>query len=62
MFGDKSGKAREYLVVKEGLEVKEFIRKDGEWYYFKVSSFWNGSETVKVKDGAFGWRMEKVKF
>ncbi|PGQ88338.1 hypothetical protein [Priestia megaterium] len=62
MFGDKSGKAREFLIVKKDYEVLKFIRRDGDWYYFKVSSTWNGTETVKVKEGMFGWVLEKVNF
>ncbi|MED4068585.1 hypothetical protein [Priestia megaterium] len=62
MFGDKRNKARDYLIVKKDYEVLDFIRKDGDWYYFKVSSTWNGTETVKVKEGMFGWVLEKVKF
>ncbi|MBY0077956.1 hypothetical protein H7K13_23810 [Priestia aryabhattai] len=60
MFGDKREQARDFLVVKEGLDVKEFIRKSGDWYYFKVSSTWNGTHTVKVKEGFFGWVKETV--
>lgn len=59
MFGDKKEEMRDHLNVK-GYEVREFINRDGDWYYFKVSTTWNGSHTVKVKDGFFGKEIKKV--
>lgn len=59
MFGSKQDDVKEYL-IKEGYEVKEYLRKNGDWYYFKVNTFRSGTHTVKVKDGVFGFRVEKA--
>ncbi|MGR9527629.1 hypothetical protein ACSS31_28630 (plasmid) [Priestia megaterium] len=59
MFGDKKEQMRDHLVVN-GYEVKEFISRDGDWYYFKVSTTWNGTHKVKVKDGLFGKEIKSV--
>ncbi|WP_242308579.1 hypothetical protein [Bacillus cereus group sp. BfR-BA-01524] len=50
---------KEYL-IQEGYEIKEYLRKNGDWYYFKVHTFWSGKHLVKVKDGVFGFRIEKA--
>ncbi|MEN3781443.1 hypothetical protein [Priestia megaterium] len=58
-FGDQEEEMRDHLIVK-GYEVKEFINRDGDWYYFKVSTMWNGTHTVKVKDAFFGKEIKTV--
>ncbi|KRT87093.1 MULTISPECIES: hypothetical protein [Bacillus] len=59
MFGDKKKEIQEYL-IKEGYDIKEFLKKNGDWYYFKVETFWSGVHTVKVKHGFFGYDKQKV--
>lgn len=59
MFGTKQDDIQDYL-IKKGYDIKEFLRKNGEWYYFKVQTFWSGAHTIKVKDGFFGYTIEKV--
>ncbi|QEL82840.1 hypothetical protein DN407_30935 (plasmid) [Bacillus sp. JAS24-2] len=65
MFGSKENDIKEndikeYL-IQEGYEIKEYLRKNGDWYHFKVHTFWSGTHLVKVKDGVFGFRIEKHK-
>ncbi|MEF7557405.1 hypothetical protein [Bacillus thuringiensis] len=61
MFGNKENEIKEYLIhIQEGYEIKEYLRKNGDWYYFKVHTFWSGKHLVKVKDGVFGFRIEKA--
>ncbi|WJE55823.1 hypothetical protein QRE66_30320 (plasmid) [Bacillus cereus] len=59
MFGSKQNDIQDHL-IKKGYDIKEFLRKNGEWYYFKVQTFWSGTHTIKVKDGLFGLTIEKV--
>ena len=59
MFGNTKNDIQNFL-IKDGYDIKEFLRKNGEWYYFKVSTTWSGTHTVKVKEGLFGYTKEKV--
>jgi hypothetical protein len=59
MFGSKEDDIKEYLIKKD-YEVKEYLKKNGDWYYFKVRNFWSGAHIKKVKDGLFGFSVEKV--
>ncbi|MFJ8221218.1 hypothetical protein [Bacillus cereus] len=59
MFGSKEDDIKEHL-IKEGYEIKEYLRKNGDWYYFKVRNFWSGAHIVKVKDGLLGFKVEKA--
>lgn len=58
MFGDKKAEMEEHL-LKLGYEIKKYIRKNGDWHYFKVSNLWRGTHTVGVKDGVFGKQIKK---
>lgn len=47
MFGDKRNAIQDYL-IKEGYDIKEFLNKNGESYFFKVEKFGYGVQTIKV--------------
>lgn len=35
-------------------EVKEYLKKNGNWYYFKVRNFWSGARRYMYKkQGSF---------
>ena len=59
MFGNKKAEMEEYL-IKKGYEIKEFINKNGDKYYFKVSTLWSGTHNIEVKDGFFGKEIKKL--
>ncbi|SFI12382.1 MULTISPECIES: hypothetical protein [unclassified Bacillus (in: firmicutes)] len=59
MFGNTRNEIQNYL-IKEGYDIKEFLNKNGDWYYFKVETHWSGVHTIKVKEGFFGYTKEKV--
>jgi hypothetical protein len=59
MLENKQNKIQNHL-IKEGYDIKEFLKKNGEWYYFKVDTFWSGTHTIKAKDGFFGYDIQKV--
>ncbi|WP_461672523.1 hypothetical protein [Priestia megaterium] len=60
MFSSKKDDIQDHL-IKEGYDIKEFMNKNGDWHYFKVSTTWSGVHTVKVKDGFLGYDIQKVK-
>ncbi|MGM1034519.1 MAG: hypothetical protein ACQEXK_18880 [Bacillota bacterium] len=60
MFSSKKDDIQDHL-IKEGYDIIEFMKKNGDGYYFKVSTTWSGVHTVKVKDGIFGYDIQKVK-
>lgn len=59
MFGSKRNDIQDHL-IKKGYDIEEFMSKNGDSYYFKVSTTWSGSHTIKVKDGFFGYDIQKV--
>lgn len=59
MFGSAKNEIQDHL-IKEGYDIKEFMNKNGDWYYFKVSTTWRGTHTIKVKEGFFGYDIQRV--
>ncbi|MES9670565.1 MULTISPECIES: hypothetical protein [Bacillus] len=59
MFGNTRNDIQNHL-IKNGYDIKEFLRRNGEWYYFKVQNFWSGTHTIKVKDGILGFTIKEV--
>ena len=58
-FSSEEDDIKDHL-IKNGYDIEEFLNKNGEWYYFKVNTFWTGSHTIKVKSGFLGYDIQKV--
>jgi len=59
MFNDYKEEIQAYL-IKEGYNIRKFLRKNGDWYYFKVNNICLGDHTVKVQSGFLGFLKERV--
>lgn len=60
MFGSGEEKAKEHL-INEGYQIKQFMKKNGDEYYFKVETTWKGVHKVKVFENWLGTlKIEKV--
>ncbi|MBM6639478.1 hypothetical protein DWB98_13355 (plasmid) [Staphylococcus xylosus] len=59
MFGNEQNEVEKYL-IKEGYEDFKFLRKNGGSYFYEVVTFWSGKHIIKVSNGFFGWKKEKL--
>lgn len=59
IFMSRRDETLKCLLKKDYKDIK-FLKDDGEWCYYQVSTFWSGKHNVKVKDGLFGCTIEKV--
>lgn len=59
MFGNEQNEVEKYL-IKEGYDDFKFLRKNGGSYFYEVVTFWSGKHIIKLSNGFFGWKKEKV--